>query len=444
MSVNIPITSRKRIVIVGGGFGGLELAKRLKGLDAQVILIDRNNYHTFQPLLYQVATAALEPDSIIYPLREIFRRQGNVLFRMTEVQSIDPQKRRVVTAIGNIDYDYLVLAVGTKTNFFGLEDVRQRAMRMKTVPQAMELRNLILESFEKALVTDDLQLRDSLMNFVIVGGGPTGVETAGALSEFKKIILPKDYSELDLHKMQIHIVDMGERLLNTMSPQASHSAENFLKTFDVNIWLKTRVLSYDGQTAVLSNGKSLQTLNLIWAAGVTGALIPGFKPQCILPNNRLKVDAYNRLEGYENIFAIGDIAAVTSEAGGRGHPMLAPVAIQQAKNLAGNLRRLLSQSSKPLAPFRYRDLGVMATVGRNHAVVDLAFLKFDGIFGWLTWLFVHLMLLVGFRNKIVAFVNWAWSYFSYERGLRLIIRSFNSSQDSAPEIVTEHHQPSRQ
>ncbi|MBI5024991.1 MAG: NAD(P)/FAD-dependent oxidoreductase [Candidatus Omnitrophica bacterium] len=428
MPVNIPTTSRPRVVIIGGGFGGLELAKRLKGLDVQIILIDKNNYHTFQPLLYQVATAALEPDSIIYSLRKIFKRRENVIFRMAEVLRIKPELKRIETSIGEIFYDYLVIAVGTKTNFFGMRDVERNAMRMKSVPQAMELRNLILESFEKALLTNDVQEHERLMTFTVVGGGPTGVETAGALGELKKIVLPKDYPELDFRRMQIHVVEMNGRLLGTMSESASQSAKRFLENFEINIWLKTKVVSYDGNVVSLSNGKKLFTSNVIWTAGVTGAVIPGLKPEALLPGNRLKVDAYNRVEFHSNIFAIGDIAAIITEKTPKGHPMLAPVAIQQARLLSQNLRRLMS--NQPLKPFRYRDLGMMATVGRNHAVVDFHWIKFHGILGWFIWVFVHLMVLVGFRNRVVALVNWAWNYFSYDRGLRLIIRPFKDEKFS--------------
>lgn len=422
MPVNIPTTSQPRIVIIGGGFGGLELAKRLKGLNAQIVLIDKNNYHTFQPLLYQVATAALEPDSIIYPLRKIFKHQPNVIFRMAEVLQIKLEAKRIETSIGEIFYDYLVLAMGTKTNFFGMQDVERNAMRMKSVPQAMELRNLILESFEKALLTNDVQEHERLMTFTVVGGGPTGVETAGALGELKKIVLPKDYPELDFRRMQIHVVEMNDRLLGTMSESASQSAERFLENFGINIWLKIKVTSYDGNVVSLSNGKRLFTSNVIWTAGVTGALIAGLKAEVILPGNRLKVDAHNRVESHNNIFAIGDIAAMITEKTPKGHPMLAPVAIQQARLLAKNLRRVMD--NKPLSPFHYRDMGMMATVGRNHAVVDFHWIKFHGVLGWFIWVFVHLMVLVGFRNRVVALVNWAWNYFSYDRGLRLIIRPF--------------------
>ncbi len=424
MPVNITVTSKPRIVIIGGGFGGIELVKKLKNEDVQVVLLDKNNYHTFQPLLYQVATGGLEPDSIAYPLRKIFKAQPNLIFRMAEVLSIIPERNSIETSIGEITYDYLVIATGSKTNFWGMEDMKKNAVDMKTIPQSLELRNLVLQSFEKALLTVDLEERDSLMTFVVVGGGPTGVETAGALGELKNHILPRDYLELDMHKMQIHIVEKEHRLFSAMSQKSSIKGEEFLKRFNVNVWLNTGVVSYDGKTIVLANGKQLLSQTVIWAAGVAGALIPGLQPESTI-GNRFKVDHYNRVEGYENIFAIGDVAAMITEKNPRGHPMLAPVASQQGKHLAKNLKSLLRK--KKIIPFEYRSLGVMATIGRNRAVVELPFVKFQGFFAWFVWMFVHLMALVGFRNRVVVFVNWMWSYFSYDRGLRLIIRPFRRS-----------------
>jgi NADH dehydrogenase len=284
----------------------------------------------------------------------------------------------------------------------------------------VRLRTILLSNFEKALLMSNLEDRESLMNIVVVGGGPTGVEMAGSLGELKVHVLPHDYPELDFDRMQIHIIDQGERLLNAMSVEASASAERFLKKLDVNIWLKTRVTAYDGKYLTLSNGKKLLSESVIWAAGVIGAVIPGLKPESLLPGHRIKVDASNRVTGYENIFAIGDVAGMSDEKNPKGYPMLAPVAMQQAHLLADNFRHILEKRSLKL--FHYKELGVMATIGRNHAVVDLTFIKFQGIFAWFVWLFVHLMALVGFRNKMVAFVNWAWSYFSYDKGLRLIIQ----------------------
>ncbi|MBF0485719.1 MAG: NAD(P)/FAD-dependent oxidoreductase [Candidatus Omnitrophica bacterium] len=420
MAVNIPMTSRPRIVIVGAGFAGLELAKGLKHLNSQVVLIDKNNHHTFQPLLYQVATAGLEPESIAYPIREIFRYQKNFIFRMAEVLAVTPEKNCVVTSIGEIPYDYLVISTGAKTNFFGMKDVEANALCMKTVPEAVELRNIILENFEKAVLTTSLEERSRLMTFVIVGGGPTGVELAGALGELKKVVLPHDHSELDFKMMQIHLVDMEDRLLKAMSPEASHSAEKFLSDHDVNVWLKTKVKFFDGQKVVFFDDKAIPTSNMIWTAGVTGEVLPGFSPAA-LASGRIKTDAFNRVCGHENIFAIGDVAAVITEKIPQGYPMLAPVAMQQARLLCQNLKKVFDRKTD-LKPFVYQDLGVMATVGRHEAVADLFFGKFQGMLAWLMWAGLHLITLVGFRNRIVALVNWTWSYFRYDRGLRLIIR----------------------
>ena len=418
-SVNIPNTNKPKIVIVGGGFAGIELARSLRKLDVQIILIDKNNYHTFQPLLYQVATSSLEPDSIAYPFREIFRGQENFIFRMTEVLEILTEQKKLKTSIGEIDYDYLIIASGSRTNYFNMKDFQEFSIPMKSITEAIAIRNLVLENMEKALLVKEISARESLMNIVIVGGGATGVEMAGSLVELKLHILPKDYPELDIKRMQIYLVDMEDRLLRNMTPEASNHAAEFFRKFNVNLWLKTKVLSFDGKKIILSNGKEILTDTVIWAAGVSGALVNGIKTDSIV-KGRIKVDQFNKVEGYSNIYAIGDIAAVITEKTPDGHPMLAPVAIQQATNLGNNFGKILVK--QPLNPFVYKDPGVMATIGRNQAVVDVKGLKFHGILAWFMWLFVHLMALVGFRNRVVVFVNWAWSYFSFDRGLRLIIK----------------------
>jgi NADH dehydrogenase len=411
---------KPRIVIVGGGFGGIQLARNLKKPDFEVILIDKNNYHTFQPLLYQVATAGLEPDSIAYPLREISRRYSHFNFRMAEVREVVPFENKIRTSIGEFNYDYLVLAAGSTTNYFGLKDFQKFAYPMKSIPEASQLRNLILENMEKALLARNIDQRKSLMNIVIVGGGPTGVEMAGALGELKNKILPRDYPELDFTKMHIHVVDMADRLLPAMSSQSSQSADLFLKRFEVDLSLSTKVISYDGQGLVLSNGKKILTCTVIWAAGVSAVSIPGVKAEDVADAGRLKVNIYNQLEGYENIFVIGDMACMITQETPKGHPMLAPVAIQQAKNLAQNFYKIVMK--KALWPFSYKNPGVMATIGRNHAVVEVRSVKLQGRLAWIIWLFVHLMALVGFRNRLIVFINWTWNYFTYDRGLRLIIK----------------------
>jgi NADH dehydrogenase len=340
---------------------------------------------------------------------------------MAKVLRLRPQDNCVETSIGEIAYDYLVLALGAKSNYFGMADFEQHTMPMKSVPEALALRTQILENFEKALLVTNLEDRQALMNIVIVGGGSTGVEMAGALGELRKIILPHDYPELDFSLMQLHIIDKEDRLLKLMSPEASASAEGFLRRFELNLWLNTSGANYDGRTLTLSNGKKIISNTVIWSAGVTGALIEGLKTES-MGGGRIKVDEFNRTVGYENVFAIGDVAGMVSPKYPRGHPMLAPVAMQQAKNLSHNIPLHLKKAK--LRPFVYRDLGVMATIGRNNAVVDLPFIHFQGVLAWFTWVFVHLMTLVGFRNKTVALVNWIWNYFSYDRGLRLIIKPF--------------------
>jgi len=426
-SVNLPAAGRPRIVIIGGGFGGLELVHRMKRLDAQVVLIDQNNYHTFQPLLYQVATAALEPQAIACPFREIFRNQKNFFFRMAEVKRLMPEHKCIETSIGAVDYDYLILANGSATNFFGLKDVEKNAVDMKSVTEAIGLRHLILENFEKALLTSDPEERESLMNFVIVGAGPTGVELAGALGELKNYILPADYPELDLHRMKIHLIDMGDRVFQALSKRSSMLAERALKKFNIDIHFKIKVESYDGSVLALSNGEKLRSRAVIWAAGVKANSLPGFDDGRLAPSGRIKVDRFNRVEGCDNIFAVGDVAVMISEGYPKGHPMLAPVAIQQARNLAGNFKRIFTK--RELKPFVYKNYGVMATIGRNRAVVDLKWIQFNGPLAWLTWVFFHIMSLVGFRNRVVAFVNWLWNYVSYDRAVRLIIRPSGTKSD---------------
>ncbi|MGI9549969.1 MAG: NAD(P)/FAD-dependent oxidoreductase [Aurantibacter sp.] len=425
--MNIPKSGLPRVVIIGGGFGGVSLAKKLRKKEVQVVLIDRHNYHTFQPLLYQVSTGGLEPDSIAYPLRKILKDSPNSYFRLAEVTEIRHEENLVDTDIGPIGYDYLVLGTGSKTNFFGNSNIQRNAMAMKTIPQCLNLRSLILENFEEALLTDDLRQREALMNFVIVGGGPTGVELAGALAEIKKGILPKDYPDLDTRIAQINLIQGSERILDAMSIQASEKAEKFLKKLGVNVFKNMLVTDYDGQTVRTNNGDTFEAATLIWAAGVMGANIKGLDSEnIVVPGNRVKVDRFNRVDGFENIFAIGDMAMMSTEDYPKGHPMVAQPAIQQGNHLGDNFSRLLK--GKALVPFKYFDKGTMATVGRNKAVCDLKNFRFQGVFAWFVWMFVHLFFLIGFRNRLIVFINWVYNYVRFDREARLIIRPFKKNK----------------
>jgi NADH dehydrogenase len=423
--MNLPNTKQKRIVVIGGGFAGISLVKKLKDLDAQIVMIDRHNYHTFQPLLYQVSTSGLEPDSIAYPIRKILKELNNFYFRLAEVEHIDPVKKEVVTDIGTLSFDFLVIATGTKTNYFNNENIAKNAMPMKSVPQALNIRSLILQNFEKADDTLDVEERKALLNFCIVGAGPTGVELAGALAELKQNVFPKDYKHLNIKEMQIHLFEGGPRVLPPMSENASKKATEFLNKLGVQIHLNTIVTNYDGDTVSFKDESTLRSKNFIWSAGVTGAAIAGFGPESLMERlNRYKVNSYNQIEGFENIFAIGDIAYMETEYFPKGHPQVAQPAIQQGENLSNNLKNLLN--NKPLKAFKYNDMGTMATVGRNKAVVDLNKLKFGGFLAWFIWMFVHLMALVGFRNRVIVFFNWAYNYINYDKAARLIVRPYTT------------------
>jgi len=411
---------KPRIIIIGGGFGGLEIAKALRGLKAQVVLFDRYNHHTFQPLLYQVATSGLETSSIVFPFRKRFANYTDFYFRLGEVNLIKPEEKCIETSIGSVKYDYLVIATGAATNFYGMSEVEKNAHPMKTITDSIKLRNRILRNLEMALLTDDREVMNSLMDFVIVGGGPTGVELAGALSELKRNVFPKDYKELDMTNMDIHLVDSGPRLLNAMSEKASAKALEYLERMGVKVHLNCAVKSYDGYEVVFNTGERLISRTLIWAAGVKGNPINGLRAESITRGNRLNVDEFNRVKGYENIFAIGDVALMEGDAAfPKGHPQMAQPAMQQGKLLARNIRNMINK--KPLKPFRYKDMGSMATVGRNKAVVDLKAFKFQGLFAWYVWMFIHLISIIGFKNKVLTLLSWIWNYFSYDKSNRLII-----------------------
>ena len=432
MNINIPVTNKPRVVIVGGGFAGLYLARALKGSDFQVVLIDRNNYHTFQPLLYQVATAGLEPDSIAYPIRRVLQRYADGIFRLAEVSHIDAKEQRVETNIGSINYDYLVLATGSTTNFFGLAPVADQMMPMKSVPEALNLRSLLFQNFEKALLTSDIHQRKAAMSVVIVGGGPTGVELAGALAEMQRHVLPKDYPELDLRQMEVHLFERAPRLLAAMSERSSAEAHGYLSKLGVKVWLDTAVDTYENNIATLSNGNEVGTETLIWAAGVRGQFPEGLDGEAI-SGNRITVNELAQVPGHANIYALGDVARMVTEEQPHGLPMLASVATQQGVWLGKNLKAM-ARGKEP-KPFVYKDKGSMATIGRNRAVVDLTRMHFSGMFAWFVWMFVHILLLVGFRNKAVTFIGWVWNYFTYDRSLRLIIRPFRRKVSSEHEFA---------
>lgn len=410
--------SLPRIVIIGGGFGGIEIVKHINSTKYEVLLLDRNNYFTFQPLLYQVASGGLEPDSVAYPLRKIIARRKNIIFRLAEVYGISLEKKQIQTNIGLLPYDILIFACGSTTNFFGMKELEQNALSLKSVPDALNMRSFILQNFEAALLARDKDLQRELINFVIIGGGPTGVEISGSLAELKRHVLPSDYRELDLSMMEITIIESGANVLDAMSPFAKEKALKQLKELGVNMRLNSQLVSYDGKEAKLKDGTSIKTRALIWTAGVKGNLPDGITSDIVVRGNRLAVDDFNRVKNFENVFAIGDIASMESGP----HPMLAPVAMQQGKLLAKNLNQTGHDKWKP---FKYRDKGTMATIGRSRAVADLNFnIRLKGFLAWMAWLFIHLMLLVGFRNRVIVLFNWFWNYFSYDRAIRLIIRPY--------------------
>lgn len=431
---------QKRVVIVGAGFGGLTLAKKLSSRYFQVVLLDRNNYHQFQPLLYQVATAGLEPSSISFPLRKVFHKKKNIFIRVAEVQKVCAAEKQLETSIGLIGFDYLVLAHGAETNFFGNGHLQQHGYAMKSVSEALLIRNSLLQNYEQALVAGDEREREALLHVVIAGGGPTGVELAGAVAEMKTRFLPKDYPELNFSGMQIHLVEAGASLLGGMSPASSARVKNYLESLGVVVHTSTAVECYDGFTVHLAGGRTLESRCLIWAAGVKGSALEGVPADVLLPNGRIKADAFNRAVGQENIFVLGDVACQQSEAFPKGHPQVAPVAMQQAALLAANLERIARRQE--LVPFVYRDKGSMATVGRNLAVAEMGKVKLRGFIAWAAWMAVHLMSVIGVKNRLLILVNWMWQYITYDQSLRLIIKpsekgvKMNSGQTKRQEAAT--------
>ncbi len=431
--MNIPDTGQPRVVVIGGGFGGMSITRKLLNKPVQLVLIDKKNYHTFQPLLYQVSTSGLEPDSIAFPLRKFLNESSNGYFRMAEVQSIDDREKQIQTNIGNLKYDYLVIATGSKTNFFGNENIENNAVWMKTIPQALNLRSLIFENLEQASITEDPDKRKSLLTFVIAGAGPTGVELSGAIAELRNHIIKKDYKDFDTKEIEIHLLEGADKVLPPMSEGSSNDAHKYLDKMGVNIHLNTMVKDYKDQVVTTQNGESFSTENFIWSAGVHGAPVEGLNAKSLMEKtNRYKVDKYNQVFGYNDIFAIGDIAQMSTEDWPKGHPMVAQPAIQQGKHLAKNILRRIKGEN--MQPFEYFDKGSMATIGRNKAVVDIGKFQLGGFIAWYIWMFVHLWFLIGIKNRLVTFLNWVYNYINYDKSERLIIRPFKSNRAKLEDI----------
>ncbi|WP_308760152.1 NAD(P)/FAD-dependent oxidoreductase [uncultured Bacteroides sp.] len=411
---------RKRLVIVGGGFGGLKLARKLKSNKYQIVLLDKNNHHVFQPLLYQVATAGIEPSAISFPFRKIFKKREHFHIRICEAQQVIPENHLLETSIGTLAYDYLVIATGCDTNYFGNDGIAGQTMALKNTSEALFNRNQILDSFEQAQNTGNEEERKRLMTFAIVGGGATGIELAGALAEMRKFVLPQDYPDLNISKMRIVLIDGSPRLLSAFSEESSKEVADYLGKRNVEIKLNQRVMGYENYQLKLSDASAIETKNVFWVAGVKANSLQGLPSEAYGRGNRLKVDCYNRLYQYPNIFAIGDTALMISADYPKGHPQVVQPAIQQAQNLIQNLQRI--EEGMPLQPFVYHNKGSMATIGRNHAVVELKRLRFGGFPAWAAWLFIHLMSIVGVKNRLFIFVDWMWSYFTYDPSLRIIIK----------------------
>lgn len=430
LSLNIPDTIKPRVVIIGGGFGGVNLVKNLPEKNFQVVLLDRQNFNGFWPLLYQVATAGLEPDSIAEPFRKMFGHgYTDFHFRLVRVTGVDPATRTITTLLGDLTYDYLVIATGTKSNYFGNEMIQQHAFPLKRMRDALDLRSQLLQALEQANMIKDETIRQELLNIVIAGGGPTGVEVAGALAEMRRHVLHRDYPGIDFKKMNIYLIEGNDRLLPLMSEKSSRKTKWYLEKMGIILKLSTRVESYDGQVATFSDGGEIPTHTLIWAAGVKGILIDGLPAEAI-EGGRILVNQYGQVMGMKNVFAIGDIALMKLKKYPKGHPGVTQPAMQQGKHLARNLSRLIRK--KPLIPFRYFDKGTLAIIGRSRAVGDLpGNLHINGFLAWMTWLIIHICYSIGFRNKLVVMSNWIYRFFTYQRGNRLILRPFVREDDKA-------------
>jgi len=410
--------NRRKVVIAGGGFAGVQLARHLNRSLYDVVLIDKVNHHQFQPLFYQVATSQIEPSSISFPLRHIFRNSRKVQIRMAELKSIRPEEQLVDTTIGTFSYDYLVLAVGCRTNFFGNASIEQHALTLKSTYDAITIRNHILDVFEQVVSADETSL-SGLLNIVIVGAGPTGVELAGAFAEIKRYVLPGDYPDIDFSRLSIYLIEGGDHTLPSMSDHAREASKMYLEKMGVVVLTNAIVSNYGGEVLTLKDGSSLLSKTVIWAAGVTGNPVSGVPAEALGPGNRILVNRYNEVDGMAGVFAIGDIALMRTPIYPKGHPQLANVAINQGRRLAKNLKA--RDSGKQQTEYEYRDLGSMATIGTHKAVVDLPFMRFKGFFAWLIWMFLHLMLILSVRNKLIIFINWAWAYVTRNSSLRLIL-----------------------
>ena len=424
---------KMKLIIIGGGFGGLRLARNLNNKPGfEITLIDKFNFHQFQPLFYQVATAGLDASNISFPLRKVFHNIKNIRFRMAEVQQIITDKNKVVTTIGEFDYDALVIATGADTNFFGNKNLMDNALPMKSTLEALQLRYKLLQNFETAINTNDEKLIEQLMNIVVVGGGPTGVELSGAIADMKKYVLPKDYPELDFTKMKIFLLEGGNKTLATMSEKSSADSRKYLEKLGVTVLTNSLLKDYDGEKITLQDGKTIDTKLVIWAAGIKGNIPEGVDKNLIAKGNRIKIDRQCKVYGTNNIFAIGDVAYMEEPAWPNGHPQVAPVATQMADVIANNLRSIeMKSSKKALEEFVYHDKGSMATVGRNLAVVDMPKpkLHFKGFFAWMIWMGLHLMLILGVKNRFFVFINWLYNYFTYDQNLRLIFKEVNKKQN---------------
>ena len=422
MKANIEHTDKKRIVIVGGGLGGLELAFKLVDDDYQVILVDKNNYHQFPPLIYQVASGGLEPSSISFPFRRLFQGKKDFFFRMAKVESVNTDKKIINTTVGEIDYDYLVMAFGAKTNFFGNKDIEATTLPMKSVSEAMRLRNTILRNLELALTEEDPARKQALMNIVVVGGGASGVEIAGAVAEMKKNIIARDYPDLDSSQMHIYLVNAADRLLSAMDPVSSKRAERDLKELHVHIRQPQFATEYKDGILKTSAGLEIPTQTVIWVSGICANTVEGFPAESIGHAGRFLTDRFCRVKGVKDVYAIGDVSLVEGdEEYPLGHPQLAQVAMQQAKTVAKNFKAM--SKGKELKPFKYKNLGVMATIGRNHAVAEISGKKFGGFPAWALWLVVHLRSILGVKNKTFILLNWVWNYINYKQSLRLILKA---------------------